>query len=53
MNKKKNMRRMAGAKYGSMIVYGAPNTEGDSVVIKTTTSITTCNSDNVIDNNIR
>lgn len=47
------MRRMAGAKYGSMIVYGAPNTEGDSVVIKTTTSITTCNSDNVIDNNIR
>lgn len=46
------MRRMAGAKYGSMVVYGAPNMEGDSVVIKTT-SITTRNSDNVIDYNIR
>lgn len=46
------MRRMARAKYGSMVVYGAPNMEGDSVVIKTT-SITTRNSDNVIDYNIR
>ena len=46
------VKRMAGAKYGSMVVYGAPNMEGDSLGIKTT-SITTRNSDNVIDYNIR